>query len=175
MEHTLSPEEIRTLDICQEIELLCEDLYLYYAELFRDNRAIRELWLKTAHEEQLHAGKFALAARVKKGLVDAVTLKIDRAAAILTFTRTVCDWAKAHPPTLEEALSGAMKMEESLAEIHLEFIAGFKDETHRRMFTELMADDRRHGEDLELAYNTLMDRKKTGDSNLEGWLNSFVK
>lgn len=63
---TMTMEEVRILDICRDIELLNEQLYRYFADLFQENEEIATLWRKTANEEANHAQLFELAIRIKK-------------------------------------------------------------------------------------------------------------
>lgn len=54
------PEQ-KLLEKCWKIELLCKELYEYFAELYCDDMEAVQLWRKTAIEEQNHADQFTLA------------------------------------------------------------------------------------------------------------------
>src|ERR1039457_1403613 len=104
MKPALTSDEIRILDICRDIEHLNADIYFFFGEHFKDSKPVRELWVKTALEEQDHANQFSLAAKVKRGLVESVNMDLFTATSTLKFVYMYFQGVEITPPTLEDAL-----------------------------------------------------------------------
>lgn len=152
MEKTLSVEELRILDTCRDIELVGADIYLYFAGLFADSPPYAALWEKTAMEEKNHAAQFELAMKMKKGLVDSVTLDTWKAENALAVARSIHAAVRQHPPTLEDALRTSIKLELHLSEFHMGCVAVFKEGSFGAMFQAMMDADDKHVKSLKDAY-----------------------
>lgn len=152
MEKSLSVEELKILDTCRDIELVCADIYSCFADLFVGSPCCAALWEKTAKEEKNHAAQFELAMKMKKGMVTAVTMDQWKATNTLNVARSILAGVRQHPPTLEDALRSAIKLELHLAEFHMECVAVFRDETFHAMFKAMMAADDQHVKALQEAY-----------------------
>lgn len=143
------------LEKCREVELLCKELYVYFAELYSDNGDAVRLWSKTVMEEQNHADQFTLALKIRKGLACSVTVNSVKLESILTQMRTALDRVKAAPPKLADALSTSIKLEKYLAEFHLGCVVEFEDRTYKRLFDAMMASDQEHIASMQAAYDNL--------------------
>ena len=152
----VQPHDIRVLDICRDVELQSEQLYLYFAGLFPGESSDARLWEKTAREEKNHAYQFELAIKANKGMLHSVSLDIQLAENILEYVQSVLDQVKRTPPGAREALECAIKLEERLAEFHLHCIAGFTSESQKKMFESMMAADNHHLKALRDAYSSAL-------------------
>jgi rubrerythrin len=150
---TITMGEVRVLDICREIELMNEQLYLYFADLFSENREVTALWVKTANEEANHAKQFELAIKLKNEMLESVSMDAWVVDAASKYVRTLLESVKKSPPSLPDAVQLSIKLEEHLTKLHMDCIAIFTDETHRELFTAMMANDNRHLESLLDAQN----------------------
>jgi rubrerythrin len=148
---TMTMEEVRILDICRDIEILNEQLYRYFADLFSENKEIATLWKKTANEEANHAQQFELAIRIKKELLESVIIDAWTVATAFKFVRTLLESVKKSPPSVADALQIGVMLEERLTNLHLECIACFTEESHKMLFRAMMAQDNRHMESLREA------------------------
>ena len=151
----MTSDDIRILDICRDIELLNADIYFYFGELFKGNKAFKELWVKTAMEEQGHANQFSLAAKVKRGLVESVTMDLFTATSTLKFVYMYFQGVKTTPPTLEEALKSAIKLEERLSAFHMDCVGIFSVKMQQELFRSMMAADNGHIESLRRVYRKI--------------------
>jgi len=145
---TITMGEVRVLDFCRDIELMNEELYLYFADLFSENREVTALWVKTANEEANHAKQFELAIRLKNEVLESVSIDAWVVDAASRFVRTLLESAKKSPPSLADAVQLSIKLEERLSRLHLECIAIFSDETYKELFSAMTANDNRHLESL---------------------------
>ncbi|MHB8058254.1 MAG: ferritin family protein [Desulfuromonadaceae bacterium] len=143
------------LEKCREIELLCKELYDYFAELYSDDNNAVHLWRKTAMEEQNHADQFTLALKLRKDLPCTVLTDSARVESILSQLRIVIAKVKAEPPSLVDALNSAIKLEKHLSEFHIDCVASFENESYRKMFNAMMSSDNEHIESLQDQYNKL--------------------
>lgn len=159
-EISMTISEQKMLEKCREIELLCKELYDYFADLYADNEEAVHLWRKTASEEQNHADQFTLTLKLKKGLTCLVTVDPTRVESILSQLHAVIEKVKVSPPKLEDALSSAIKLEKYLAEFHLGCVVVFEDKTYKAMFNAMMASDQKHIASLQAAYDKL---------TIQGW------
>jgi len=150
---TLSEQVL--LEKCRDIELLCKDLYGYFAELYSDNEAVAHMWRKTAMEEQNHAEQFTLALKLRKDLPCTVLTDAARVESILSSLRIVVAKVKVEPPSLVDALNSAIKLEKYLSEFHLDCVAKFENESYGKMFNAMMSSDNEHIESLQDEYNKL--------------------
>ncbi|GFE58247.1 hypothetical protein [Geobacter sp. AOG1] len=152
MEKCLSVEEMKILDTCRDIELVGADIYLYFAGLFADLPLYAALWKKTAMEEKNHAAQFELAMKMKKGMVESITLDSWKAENALTVAKSIFAGVRQHPPTLEDALRSSIKLELHLSEFHMGCVAVFQDGSFGAMFQAMMDADDKHVKSLQDAY-----------------------
>ncbi|MDA8414226.1 MAG: hypothetical protein M0023_10630 [Desulfobacteraceae bacterium] len=143
------------LEKCREIELLCKELYDYFAELYAGNNEAARLWIKTADEEQNHAEQFTMALRLFRRLPCLVTVDPQRVDSIISQLKTVIRKVKQDPPVLQDALCLAIKMENYLTELHLGCVALFVDKSLNDLFSAMMASDDEHIASLQAAYDRL--------------------
>jgi len=143
-------EIVRIREICRDIEMISAQLYGYYAEVFCDDADLARLWSKTAMEEEEHAKQFVMAINLRnQWRVEAVTVDSIKAESMLDFITSIYDVAKTHEPTKVDALRSAILLESAFAEFHMNAIALFAEEGHRKFFTYLRDADRRHVAALE--------------------------
>lgn len=145
---TITMEDIRILDICRDIELLNEQLYRHFSILFSENEELAVLWRKTANEEANHAQQFELAIRHKNEMLASVNIEARTVVTAFKFVQTILEFAKKSPPSVADALQLSVKLEERLSRLHLECIADFAQESHKKLFRAMMACDNRHIESL---------------------------
>lgn len=140
----------RILEICREIELSFADLYRYYAGLFSGHEELATLWRKTAAEEENHAKQFGLAISLQRQqVIDAASIDGFTAKNSLHIVRSVHEGVKKHLPTMLEALSSAIKLEENLTEFHVTTAVHFVDTCHQQLFAAMMRADSKHVEALQ--------------------------
>jgi rubrerythrin len=148
------------LEVCQAVEFACAELYHYFAELFKDDRDIFLLWLKTAMEEENHARLFALVAKLRRSnIVETIRIDLIDAEVALIYIRSMIDKVRENPPSLEEALRLAIELEEKLDGFMMGNVLGFADESHEKSFLAITNSDSHHVESLQQAYNKLMAAK----------------
>lgn len=150
--------ELKALEKCRDIELLCGDIYSYFAEVFSEDREIQLLWRKTAVEEQNHADQFALAIKLRRGISCQVILDAAQADYKISQLQKYLSMIRISPPSLIEALESALKLEESITKFHLENIVLFEDPGLRKMFVAIKASDDRHIESLQVACEKVRSR-----------------
>jgi rubrerythrin len=148
--------DFEILKACRDIEKVAEEIYRYYAEIFKDNPRIRSLWERTADEEKSHAQQFELALKLRKGMVEGSSGDSFMVCNTLKYLRSFQDGIKKRKPVLSEALRSAIRFEEHLAQFHLSCIAIFRDERFKNMFTAMMASDNEHVESLQNEYENLL-------------------
>ena len=154
-EISMTISEQKMLEKCCEIELLCKELYEYFAELYADNEEAVHLWRKTASEEQNHADQFVLALKLKKGLACLVTVDLTKAEWVIAQLHTVIEKVKASPPRYEDALNSSIKLEKYLVEFHIGCVVAFEDKSCKAMFNAMMASDQEHIASLQAAADKL--------------------
>jgi rubrerythrin len=145
--------EQRLLEKCREIELLCKELYEYFAELYAGNDDAVRLWKKTADEEHNHAEQFTMALRLCRGLPCLVTVDSKRVDSIISQLQTVIKKVKLTPPELQDAICSAISLEKHLTEFHLGCVAIFEDKSYNKLFSAMMASDDGHIASLQAAYD----------------------
>ena len=147
----LKLSDVNILQICCKLEETCAEMYHYFAQLYVESPDARELWTKTAQEEESHAEQFRLAYRLHGSGMKA--LKIDEVSAqkLLTNIQSIFELVKKFPPTLKDALRYAIRMENSMAEYHMNTIVEFEDENLARLFTSMIKNDQEHIQMLERA------------------------
>ncbi len=143
------------LEKCREVEMLCKELYDYFADLHSDNEDAVHLWRKTAAEEQNHADQFTLVLKLRKGIACLVAVDSSKLDSILSQMRIVLTKVKAHPPTFQDALSSSIKLEKFLAEFHLGCVVEFEDNSYKKLFNAMMSSDQEHIASMQAAYDKL--------------------
>jgi rubrerythrin len=156
LENTMTISERKLLEGCREIEILCKDLYTYFAELYDGNDEAVQLWQKTADEEQNHAEQFTLAIRLCRDLSCQVTVDPKLVESTILQMQSVIIKVKVNRPELKDALCSAIKLENYLADFHLGCVTCFKDNNYKKMFDAMMASDHEHIASLQTAYNKLV-------------------
>ncbi|MDD2580752.1 MAG: hypothetical protein PHR66_02035 [Desulfuromonadaceae bacterium] len=154
------------LEKCREIELLCKELYDYFAELYSDNEDAVRLWRKTAMEEQNHADQFTLALKLRKDLPCTVLTNSTRIESVISQLRAVITKVKAVPPNLADALNASIKLEKHLAEFHIDSVARFENDSYRKMFNAMMSSDNEHIETLQQEHYKLTNAKDAAITGL---------
>ncbi|QEM68331.1 hypothetical protein FO488_09260 [Geobacter sp. FeAm09] len=151
-------------EICARIEAQTAELYHYYSELFRENPDAAQLWRKTALEEENHLRQFELADRLYRNAGFAVSVDPERAHRVCHKLGTLLSHVRQHPPDLETALSRAIEMEESLADLHMEGVVRFADDSVQKIFKAMMRFDQEHVQSLKrfLAIVALARTEMTG-------------
>jgi hypothetical protein len=133
------------LEVCQSIKLMCADIHHYFAELFKDDRPTLLFWKRTAMEEENNAKEFALIAKLKRqNVIHSLRVDLVDAEITLLYLRTLLERMKENPPSPEEALRSAIRLEEKITPYHLNNIVEFADPSFRKLFAAaLMADQDR--------------------------------
>jgi rubrerythrin len=153
---TMTISEQILLEKCREIELLCKELYDYFAELYAENEDAVNLWSKTAAEEENHAAQFTMAIRLRNDLPCIIMVDAARVESVILQFRGLIAKVKSAPPKLVDALGSSIKLEKYLAEFHLGCVAMFEDDSYRKMFNAMMSCDNKHVETLQAAYDKLI-------------------
>jgi rubrerythrin len=151
----LKLSDVNILQICCKLEETCAEMYRYFAQLYADSPDASDLWTKTAQEEDSHAEQFRLACRLYGSSMKALNTDKDRVQKILTNIQSIFDFVKKSPPKLNDALRYAIRMENSLAEYHMNNIVEFEDENLARLFTSMRKNDLEHTQMLERAYEAM--------------------
>lgn len=154
-EPQIRSDDTQILEKCREIELLSKQLYLFFADLYAADADIKELWKKTADEEQHHADQFSLALKMKKNLSMTLHVDMQRAVFITGELEKLLHKCKSYPPKLVDALATAVKLENYLADLHLACVASFEDQSFKNMFSAMMAADQHHITRLQTALDTM--------------------
>lgn len=145
------------LDICRDIRLLSAELHHYYADLFVNDRAALLFWKRTALAEENDAKEFALIAKLRRQKVihsfrsDLLDVEI-----ALIYLRSLIERTKQNPPSLAEALSTSIKLEEKLSRFHLQNIVIFADSSFRKQFTRVIQSDEARIASFRKAYEQLV-------------------
>jgi rubrerythrin len=156
LEKTMTISDQRLLERCREIELLCKDLYMFFAELYIGNDEAVQLWQKTADEEQNHAEQFTLALRLSRNFSCQVTVDSKLVESTISKIKAVIEKVKLTRPELKVALCSAIKMENFLVNFHLGCVVLFEDNNYKNMFNAMMASDNQHIASLQAAYDKLV-------------------
>lgn len=126
---------VEVLGVCEKAEFACAELYHYFADLYKDDREIFYLWLRTALEEENRARLFALMAKLRHdNIIASVVLEMAQAEETLQHIRGLLAELKENPPTLREALQIGMELETQLDRLMRQNVVKFADETYERSF-----------------------------------------
>lgn len=151
-------------DTCAKIEGLCAELYHYYSVVHQDHGDVSRLWIKTALEEENHQKQFELAYRLRDDVEFDLNADIERINRIYEKMNNLVVHVRQNPPDIVTALTKAIAMEESLADLHLDSAVRFHDESIRKMFQALGEFDQDHIKSLKqcLAVMTLAQTEMVG-------------
>jgi rubrerythrin len=163
-QHNSKDKIILFFDVCAKIEGLCATLYHYYSDIFKDNDDVSHLWKKTALEEENHQKQFELANRIRDDVGFDLNADMDRIYRIHQKLNTLLVHVRQNPPDIVTALTRAIEMEESIADLHLDISVRFHDESISRMFQALREFDQDHVKSLRhcLAILTLSKAEMVG-------------
>ncbi len=126
---------VEVLGVCEKAEFACAELYHFFADLFKDDREIFYLWLRTALEEENRARLFALMAKLRHdNIIASVVLEMEQAEDTLQHIRGLIATLKEKPPTLKEALQIGMELETRLDRLMRQNVVKFADETYEKSF-----------------------------------------
>jgi hypothetical protein len=151
------------LEICQEIELSCAELYHYFAELFKNDRATLLFWRKAAMEVENHAKRFALIMKLRRqNIVQSIHLDAVEAEITQIYVKSFVDKLMQYPPSQEEAIVKAFKLETKLSFLHLENIVTFADPSFEKSLTAIAQSDRKYMKPLIEAYMKLKNSGSQG-------------
>ena len=157
MTHSIGLGTKDVLEVCQAVEFSCAELYHHFAELFKDDRNMFLLWLKTAMEEENHARLFALVAKLRRSnIVETIRIDLVDAEVALLFVRSVIDRVKKTPPSLAEAFKIAIDLEKKLDGFMMGNVIEFADKTYEKSFLAITNADNKHLESLQQAYSRLV-------------------
>ena len=133
------------LEVCQSIKLMCAEIHHYFAEIFKDDRPTLLFWKRTAMEEENNAKEFALIAKLRRqNVIHSLRIDLVDAEIALIYLRTLLERMKENPPSPEEALRSAIRLEEKITPYHLNNIVEFSDPSFRKLFASaVMADQDR--------------------------------
>jgi len=131
-------------DVCARIEGLCAELYHYYSDLYIDLADVSRLWKKTALEEENHQKQFQLANRLRDDVGIDLNADLDRIYRVHHKLSSLLAHVRRNPPDIVAALTKAIEMEESIADLHIESSVRFHDESISKMFQALQAFDQDH-------------------------------
>lgn len=149
--------ESKILQLCKEVEMLCYELYLLFADQFKSEPQAHALWSKTAAEELNHARQFDVAQRLGKGIEYSPNLPLTEVNQAREKLLEILRQCRVSPPSLKVALEGAIALEEELARFHMNYAVTIGDPSLRKMFESMMKADREHLATLQRAYRELQE------------------
>lgn len=152
-ETTMTMTELLLLEKCRDIELLCKDLYDYFAVLYADDELAAGLWKKTAKEEENHAAQFTLLLRIRRDMPCLLLIDSAKVDSVFSSLQNVIVKVRSTPPKLVDALHAAIKIEKHLADLHIDCVVMFEDDSYRKLFKAMMANDKDHIASLQRAYD----------------------
>jgi rubrerythrin len=135
---------VALLDTCRAIELAHARVYYRLAELHAAHPTISALWRKTAREEEGHANQFQLGSGGAGGAVTGARVELGHAQQILQAVENLLVRLQSQSPSVVEALRLAIRMEEQLAQLHMDQVAIFERESSQKLFKAMMAADNGH-------------------------------
>lgn len=139
------------LELGQRLELAMAELYLVLERVHRESTSIAALWRKTAREETQHAAQYRLAMGSANAMISGVSADWSAAQAMVQEITTLAQRYASDPPPISAALESAIRLEESLAHLHLDRACRFTKPAHQRLFRAMMAADQEHVESLRAA------------------------
>ncbi|WP_224984780.1 rubrerythrin [Geomonas agri] len=143
----------QVLGVCERAEFTCAELYHYFAHLFKDEREIFYIWLKSALERENRARLLTLVGKLAlDDVIEGVNLELAEAEEILAKVRAMLELAKEEPPEVREALQLGIDLERTLDRITMEKVVQFS-ESYQKWFLAIMNRDQM--ELLQNAYKQL--------------------
>lgn len=150
----IDPRITEVLRVCEKAEFACAELFHCFAALFKDDRQIFHLWLRTALEEENRARIFALVGKLRHdNVIASVELEFAEAEEALRHIRLVLEKVKEHPPSLREALEIGIEIEIKLDRLMTQNVVTFADEAYDNSFLAMI--NSKHLESLRDAYQQL--------------------
>jgi len=144
--------EIHLLEECCAIEEKCADIYRHFGKIFSDSHDISALWNKVASEEGHHANLFRMAINtIKPGKSDKVPCS-KNIKDIMRALELIHQDVETDRPSLADAFRLALKIENSLAEFHINSVLKFSNSKISELFLHMEKYDQGH---LELLHKTI--------------------
>jgi len=131
-------------DVCARIEGCCAELYHYYSEIFQDSEDVASMWKNTALEEEGHQKQFEMANKIIRDVSFELNADMERATRVYQKLNNLLEHVRMYPPEITVALSKAIDMEESLADLHLDSSVHFQDDSINKMFLAMRGFDKDH-------------------------------
>lgn len=135
---------------CAAIEENVGKIYRTMAANEEISAELREILLKMADDEDLHAEKIRFALRLyREKVFDEVRLPHERVKGLLAETHTMLARLANEPFGEHEALMTMIRLERDFCQVHVEAVAQFKDPSLLKLFESLAGDDASHRETLD--------------------------
>ena len=141
------PEKLKILDICQEIHIYAEEIYLCLSALHHENRAISRIFGELAVDKCNLSDAFKMASKLKGSGLSEICVSTGTATELLDKMKTLFQWIKKNPVSVIHALRFAIRMEESLEKMHILNVVTFRHEQERELMT---ANLKKSGSNLHL-------------------------
>jgi len=139
------------LGVCEKAEFACAELYHHFADLFKGDREIFQLWLKVAMEKENRARLFALVGKLRHdNIIASIEMELTEAEVALIHVQSLVENVKEHPPSVLGALEICMELEIKLDRIMSEEVIKFADASYEKSF--LAITNSKHLELLQQAY-----------------------
>lgn len=122
---TISPEQLKMLDICHHIHKQAEEFYLAISDQHREQRPIARMWGELAIDKCNHADAFRMAGRLKGAVIRDIMGASDSAVRLLEKMRTAVKAARQNRLNVDEALRVTINMEENLEKVHIQQVITF--------------------------------------------------
>lgn len=124
----LPMEQLRVLDICQQIFKLAEEFYQYLAEVHQEQGDVARIWGLLAIDRCNHAETFKMSGRLKGEGISEIYITAETALNILDKMKTIPRRDGHKPPSAADALRFAIKMEERLNTVHFRHVVKYFSE-----------------------------------------------
>lgn len=159
MKNDKSPQlpltEIHLLEDCCAIEEKCANIYRHFGKIFSTSHDISKLWNKVASDEDHHANLFRMAIRtVKPGKTDKIPCN-KNVKDIMSALELIHQDIETNRPSLADAFELALKIENSLAEFHIDSVLKFSNSDISNLFLQMEKHDQGHLELLQNAIDSL--------------------
>lgn len=151
----LNLNDLELLELCANIEMKCAEFYRFLSVQHASFPELSGLWSKTADEELNHAEQFKLAIRIRGANMRAVKADVAKIHNILEQLDSFLSDYKESKPTPVQGLVFAIKLEENLAEYHMDTLVDFTDIYMKNLFSAMAKNDRGHIDMLHMALKEL--------------------
>lgn len=151
---------LTVLQRCHELELLMGQAYEALARVHAAHPRMRQLWAKTAKEEENHASQFALAMSLGGDVMSSPNVDVGELNQSLLEARSFANEANRGNPRPIDALRKAIELEERMAQFHLHLAVTFQSAAHEKLFRAMMAADKGHISALRAELDELMANEK---------------